>query len=75
MLKQCLPITLHAHCHLIFLMGKELEAIKSSCQRTYTFNTDSVLNVKPMLTGFLAGIFGGNDGSGPALKEVLWNNV
>ena len=45
------------------------------CQKTYTFNTDSVLNVKSMLTCFLAGVFGGDDGSAPALKEVMWNNV
>ena len=75
MLKQCLPVALHAPCHLIFLMGKELEAIKLIRQKTYSFNTDSVLNVKSMLTSFLAGVFGGNDGSEPALKEVLWNNV
>ncbi len=31
-------------------MGKEVEAIKSIRQRTYTFNTDSVLNVKSVLT-------------------------
>jgi hypothetical protein len=63
MLNQCLPVALHAHCHLIFLMGKELDAIKSICQRIYTFNTDSVLNVKSMLTGFVASVFCGNDGS------------
>jgi hypothetical protein len=28
-----------------------------------------------MLTSFLAGVFDGDDGSEPALKEVLWNNV
>ncbi len=75
MLKQCLPVALHAPCHLIFLTGKELEAIKVICQKTYTFNTDSVLNVKYMLTSFLAGVSGGDDDSEPALKEVLWNNV
>ena len=69
MLKQCLPVALHAPCHLIFLMGKELEAIKSIRQKT------NVLNVKYMLTSFLAGVSGGNDDSEPALKEVLWNNV
>ncbi len=56
-------------------MGKELEAIKSICQKTFTFNTDSVLNVKSMPTCSLAGVFGGDDGSEPAFKEVLWNNV
>ena len=50
MLNQCLPVALHARCHLIFLMGKELDAIKSICQRTYTFKTDSLLNYKSMLT-------------------------
>ncbi len=28
-----------------------------------------------MLTSVLAGVVGGGDGSEPALKEVLWNNV
>ncbi len=57
MLNQCLPVTLHARCHLIFLMGKELDAIKSICQRTYTFKTDSLLNDKSMLTNFSLGRF------------------
>ena len=62
MLNQCLPVALHARCHLIFLMGKELDAIKSICQRTYTFKTDSVLNDKSMLTDFVASVFCGDDG-------------
>ncbi len=44
-------------------MGEELEAIKSICQRTYTFKTDSVLNDKSMLTDFVASVFYGDDGS------------
>ena len=73
MLNQCLPVALHAPCHLIFQMGKELEAIKSIRQKT------NVLNVKYMLTSFLAGVVGGSsflvgvdcyaDVSEPALKR------
>ena len=63
MLNQCLPVALHARCHLIFLMGKELDDIKSICQRAYTFKTDSVLNLKSMLTDFVASVFCGDDGS------------
>ncbi len=43
-------------------MGKELDAIKSIWQRTYTFKTDSVLNDKSMLTDFSASVFCGDDG-------------
>ncbi len=56
-------------------MGKELDAIKSICQRLNTFNTDSVLNVKSMLTNFVASVFCGDGGSESAFKEVLWKNV
>jgi hypothetical protein len=31
MLKLCLPVTLHAPCHLIFLVGKEFDAVKLIC--------------------------------------------
>ncbi len=73
MLNQCLPVALHARCHCIFLMGKELDAIKSICQRTYTFKTDSVLNDKSMLTDFVASVFcgGGKDPVGSFTVLVL----
>ena len=62
MLKLCLPV---APFLWIFLQGKVLEAFKSICSKINTFYTDSVLNVKSMLTSFLAEVFGGEDVSEP----------
>ncbi len=70
-------LTCRPPCSLSFDLpdGEGVGGYQVDMSETYTFNTDSVLNVKSMLTSFLAGVFGGNDGSEPALKEVLWNNV
>ena len=62
MLKLCLPV---APCLWICVVGKGLETVKWICLKTYTFYTDSVLNVKPKLTSCLAGVFGGEDVSEP----------